>query len=103
MSEMFDELKAALEEAIAHTRGEATGARVREIPRTEVRQVRDRLGLSQAEFASVFGVSIGTVRNWEQHHRQPEGPARVLLTVIEREPAAVIRALHLGDLRKVAG
>ena len=103
MSAMFDELKAALEEAIAHTKGEATGARVREIPRTDVRQVRDRLGLTQAEFASVFGVSVGTVRNWEQHHREPEGPARVLLMVIEREPAAVVRALHLGELRTATG
>ena len=103
VSAMFDELKATLDEAIAHTKGEATGARVREVPRTDVRQVRGRLGLTQAEFACVFGVSVGTVRNWEQHHREPEGPARVLLLVIEREPAAVVRALHLGELRTATG
>ena len=59
----------------------------------DVRAVRNRLGLSQQQFAAGFGVSVGTVRNWEQGRRQPEGAARVLLRVIEREPAAVKRAL----------
>lgn len=96
MSEAFDEIKAALEQAIAYTRGEKTPVVVRQVPRVDVASVRHGLGLSQQQFASVFGVSVATVRNWEQHHREPEGPARVLLTVIQREPDAVIRALHLS-------
>ena len=51
------------------------------------------LGLSQTEFAAWFGLSPGTLRNWEQGRRVPEGPARVLLRVIERDPEAVRRAI----------
>ncbi len=61
-----------------------------------MKAVRKRLGLSQVAFAARFGVSIGTLRDWEQKRRRPEGPARVLLTVIDREPKAVERALAEG-------
>jgi putative transcriptional regulator len=54
---------------------------------------RRRLGLSQTEFAAWFGISPGTMRNWEQGRRVPEGPARMLLRVIERDPEAVRRAI----------
>lgn len=57
------------------------------------RDVRERLGISQAAFARMFGVSVWTLRNWEQGRRRPEGPARALLRVIEREPEAAKRAL----------
>jgi putative transcriptional regulator len=50
--------------------------------------------MSQSQFATVFGVSVGTLRGWEQRRRVPEGPAQVLLAVIDREPEAVLRALH---------
>jgi putative transcriptional regulator len=59
----------------------------------DIAATRRRLGLSQSEFAAWFGISPGTLRNWEQGRRVPEGPARVLLRVIEREPEAVRRAL----------
>jgi putative transcriptional regulator len=55
---------------------------------------RRKCKMSQEDFAEAFGVSLATVRNWEQGRRQPEGPARVLLNVISREPKAVLRALH---------
>lgn len=58
-----------------------------------VKAVRTRLGLSQPDFARRFGLSIGTVRDWEHGRRMPEGAARVLLRVIEREPDAVARAV----------
>lgn len=59
----------------------------------DVRAIRQRLGLSQEQFAARFGFSVETIRNYEQGHRRPTGPARVLLRVIAREPDAVIRAL----------
>ena len=58
-----------------------------------VRRVRRRVGLSQTEFARRIGVPVATVRNWEQGKRFPDGAARALLRVIEREPEAVKRAL----------
>lgn len=59
----------------------------------DVRAVRRRLGMSQAEFASGFGLGLDAVQSWEQGRRRPEGAARVLMKVIEREPEAVRRAL----------
>jgi putative transcriptional regulator len=95
--ELFNDLKAGLEEAIAHASGGRTAGRLRRvyIPSIDVTKLRERLGLSQEDFADAFGVSVGTVRGWEQGRREPDGPARVLLTVIDREPAAVLRALDV--------
>ena len=53
-----------------------------------------RLGLTQKEFALKFGFSVGTLRHWEQGQRMPEGPARVLLTIIDHDPVAVEKALE---------
>ncbi|MBM3504768.1 MAG: helix-turn-helix domain-containing protein [Alphaproteobacteria bacterium] len=55
--------------------------------------IRARLRMSQAAFAALFGLSVRTIQEWEQGRRRPDGPARALLRVIEREPAAVRRAL----------
>jgi putative transcriptional regulator len=59
----------------------------------DVRALRERLGLSQEAFAERFHLSLRTIQDWEQRRRVPEGPARVLLQVIERDPQAVERAL----------
>lgn len=59
----------------------------------DVRALRERLGLSQEAFAERFHLSLRTIQDWEQGRRIPEGPARVLLQVIERDPEAVERAL----------
>ncbi|MBS0279146.1 MAG: helix-turn-helix domain-containing protein [Proteobacteria bacterium] len=58
-----------------------------------VKSLRRRLGLSQQQFADRYGFSVETIRNYEQGHRNPVGPARVLLEVIASEPDAVTRAL----------
>jgi putative transcriptional regulator len=58
-----------------------------------VRTVRQRLGLSQAEFAARFHLPVGTLRDWEQNRRQPDAPALAYLRVIAREPDMVARAL----------
>lgn len=63
------------------------------IPDIDIARLRASLGLSQREFAQGFGVSLGTLRNWEQGRRQPEGPARVLLTVIRKDPQHVVNAI----------
>ena len=59
----------------------------------DVAALRKRLGMSQGVFARKYGLSVGTIRDWEQGRSQPDGPARVLLQVIDREPKAVERAL----------
>jgi putative transcriptional regulator len=66
-------------------------ARFQRLP--EVRRLRRRLGMTQEAFAETFHLALGTVRDWEQGRSLPDGPSRVLLRVIEREPEAVLRAL----------
>lgn len=61
---------------------------------TDVRELRERLGLSQAEFARLYLLSVRTVQQWEQEQREPSEPARVLLYAIARDPKAVARILH---------
>jgi len=63
-------------------------------PQVDVRKLRARLGLSQTQFAAKFGFSLDSIQNWEQGHRQPEGPARILLVVIAKNPKAVEAALR---------
>ena len=94
-SAAFKKIAAGLKEAVAHSRGCKTGAVTHRVAVADidVRALRDRLGMTQTMFAATFKFSPATVRNWEQRRRQPEGPARVLLTIIEREPEAVKRAL----------
>lgn len=62
-------------------------------PEVEVRAVRERTGLSQAEFATRFGFELDTVQNWEQGRNAPDGPTRTLLKVIETHPEVVDEAL----------
>ena len=59
----------------------------------DVAAIRERLDLTQEQFARTFGIPVGTLRDWEQRRKEPDAPARALLRVIEREPEAVRRAL----------
>ena len=80
-----------LEQAIAWTRGENDDVRVTlvHVPDVNVREVRTKMGLSQAQFATKFGFPPATLRNWEQGRSRPDAPTRVLLAVIAKHPEAV--------------
>jgi transcriptional regulator with XRE-family HTH domain len=58
-----------------------------------VKAIRNRLGMTQARFSDTFGFSLDAIKHWEGGRRTPEAPARTLLTVIARNPAAVLNAL----------
>lgn len=96
MSKLGKRLIKAAQEARSIARGEADPHSYRlHVPADiDVQGIRRKLHLSQNEFASRFGISPGTLRDWEQGRKKPEGPARVLLMVIAKEPKAVIRALE---------
>jgi putative transcriptional regulator len=98
ITKAYDSIRKGLEDALAHAKGEKTGARVHQIdvPEPDVTAIRTRSGLSQAEFARSIGVAVGTVRGWEQGRRRPEGPARVLLALIEKRPSIVQEELRAG-------
>lgn len=94
MSEAFRSIEQGLQEALSHARGEGP-ANVHEIelPEPDVQAIRARTGLSQSEFARSIGVKKGTLLNWEQRRRSPDGPAKVLLALIAKDPQIVQRVL----------
>jgi putative transcriptional regulator len=94
----FAALKASLQDAVGYLNGDRSRGRatVIDVEKLDVGAIRDKVGLSQDDFASAFGVSVGTLRNWEQGRNRPDGPARALLTVIDRDPAAVLKALRIA-------
>ena len=67
--------------------------KVRIMVPTDVKAIRAKFGLSQEQFAKAFALKLATLRDWEQERGMPHGPARALLKIIDREPAAVRRAL----------
>ncbi len=80
-------------QALAYARGARQGFVAHVPEEVDVATIRKHLGLSQSDFAVRFGFKLDAVQNWEQGRRRPEGAARAFLRVIEREPAAVRRAL----------
>jgi putative transcriptional regulator len=71
-------------------KGSRKASRVFEFLESEIKKLRDNYGLSQGKFASLMGISVATLRNWEQGRRKPEGPARVLLMVAARHPEVLL-------------
>jgi len=95
MTDVFKSIEQGLKEAIAHadTSNETVKIHEIEIPDTNVQAIRARTGLSQSEFAKSIGVKKSTLLNWEQRRRSPDGPARVLLALIDKDPTIVQRTL----------
>ena len=89
----FDKIMRGLDEAADVAEGRAEPARLYVPKDIDVRAVRRKMGLSQEAFSVRFGFPLGTLRDWEQRISRPTAAARVLLTVIDREPEAVTRAL----------
>ncbi len=91
----FDKIMDGLTDALAYAEGDKSRGKAHtvEVPAVDVRAARRKLGLSQDRFAEAFMIPVSTLRKWEQGQRQPQGPAQVLLNVIDREPKAVLRAL----------
>lgn len=61
----------------------------------DVKAIRTKLKMTQAQFAAAFDLNLAALRDWEQRRRAPRGPARTLLRIIDREPEAARRAV--GD------
>jgi len=89
----FDKLYAAVQEMDEVVHGERKPSRVFEVNAESVKGLRKRSGLSQPKFAALLRVDVGTLRNWEQGIREPTGPAKALLSAIEKDPEHVLKAL----------
>ncbi len=89
----FQDLTKSVRQAGRIRRGSMKPSRVFTFKPADIRSIRLKLGKSQAEFALMIGVSVATLKNWEQGRRTPEGPARALLKVAAKNPKAVAEAL----------
>ncbi|MCU0241192.1 MAG: helix-turn-helix domain-containing protein [Vicinamibacteria bacterium] len=92
--EAFGQLMESVRQAGRVKRGLARPSRSFRFAPADVKAIRDKLGKSQSEFSLMIGVSVATLRNWEQGRRTPDGPALALLRVVSAEPKAVTRALR---------
>jgi putative transcriptional regulator len=92
---LFDDLVQSLKEAKKIANGEIPASRRFTITPADVKAVREKIGLSQNEFAKLMHVSIKTLQNWEQHRRNPTGPAAALLKIVLTEPEVALKILHV--------
>ena len=93
-STLFDDLVQSLKEAKSISKGETQASRRFEVMPTDVKAVREQIGLSQNEFARLMRVSVKTLQNWEQHRRNPTGPAAALLKIVSTAPDLALKSLH---------
>ena len=89
---IFEELLVSVKQAGAIARGERAPSRFK-VDSATIKELRKRTRLSQPDFATLLGVQVSTLRNWEQGRREPTGPAKALLRAIRNDPEHVIRAL----------
>ena len=97
MTNAFKSIQQGLTEAIAHAKTkdtETTGVKPYQPHAVNVSDLRQRLSLTQEQFAARFGFSVATLRHWERGDRTPSGASLVLLNVIDRNPTAVLQALQ---------
>lgn len=95
MSKFFDELLESVQQMDEIHRGERKPSRTFTVDALQVKEIRKATGLTQAKFAAMIDVQLGTLRNWEQGRREPTGPAKALLRAIYNDPEHVIQALSL--------
>jgi len=90
----FDKIMEGMDDAIAFAGGDESKGRVAKP--VDVKAIRIAHNMTQAKFAKTYKLPIGTVRDWEQKRRQPDAPARALLTIIERDPEAAEKLLAVA-------
>ena len=94
MKTQFEQMMDGLNDVEAFLAGKQEGFKAHVPQEVNVKAIRNRLGMTQAKFSGVFGFSLDAIKHWEGGRRTPEAPARTLLTVIDKNPAAVLTALN---------
>jgi putative transcriptional regulator len=92
--ELFKELMESVTQGGKILKGKISPSREYDYSTPDVRAIREKYGLSQTKFAKLLGISPGTLRNWEQGRRKPEGPARILLFIADKHPEAVLDTVN---------
>jgi len=94
--DQFNELLNSVQEAGKIMRGELKSSREFKFEEPDVKAIREHIGFTQSKFAILIGVSMRTLQNWEQGHRHPTGPAKVLLRLVQADPESVFKNLHVN-------
>ena len=94
MKTQFEQMMNGLNEVEAFLAGKQEGFKAHVPQKVDVKAIRNRLGMTQARFSNTFGFSLDAIKHWEGGRWSPEAPARTLLTVIDKNPAAVLTALN---------
>jgi putative transcriptional regulator len=94
MKTQFEQMMDGLNDVEGFLAGEQEGFKAHVPHDVDVKAIRTRLGMTQARFSDTFGFSLDAIKHWEGGRRTPEAPARTLLTVIDKYPAAVLTALN---------
>jgi putative transcriptional regulator len=103
MKTQFEQMMDGLNDVEAFLAGEQEGFKAHVPQEVDVKAIRNRLGMTQARFSNTFGFSLDAIKHWEGGRRNPEAPARTLLTVIDKNPAAVLNALNPTAFGAVGG
>jgi len=103
MKTQFEQMMDGLNDVEAFLSGEQEGFKAHVPQAVDVKAIRNRLGMTQARFSSTFGFSLDAIKHWEGGRRIPEAPARTLLTVIDKNPAAVLTALNPAAFAAAVG
>lgn len=96
-NDVFESMMAGLDDMKAYLDGDRSRVVVHHFHNPDsgaIKDLRSRLGMSQKKFAESFGFPVDCIKNWETGRRTPDTSAQILLRVIERNPQAVIEALH---------
>jgi putative transcriptional regulator len=103
MKTQFEQMMDGLSDVEAFLAGKEEGFKAHVPQDVDVKAIRNRLGMTQAKFSGVFGFSLDAIKHWEGGRRTPEAPARTLLTVIDKNPAAVLTALNPAAFAAAVG
>jgi len=103
MKTQFEQMMDGLNDVDAFLAGDQEGFKAHVPQEVDVKAIRNRLGMTQARFSNTFGFSLDAIKHWEGGRRIPEAPARTLLTVIDKNPAAVLTALNPAAFTAVVG
>ena len=103
MKSQFEQMMDGLNDVEAFLAGEREGFKAHVPQEVDVKAIRNRLGMTQARFSDTFGFSLDAIKHWEGGRRTPEAPARTLLTVIDKNPVAVLTALDPGAFAAAVG
>jgi putative transcriptional regulator len=102
--QQFSQLVESLEVVRAHvTTGQFAGRlSAAAVAPDDIRRLRARSGMTQAQFAATFGIGLGTLQKWERGERRPSGAAKSLLRVMQADTPAVVRALGIMPVQPAA-